>query len=187
MGLCVAATLAGQGRPGLDRWGVLYGPAVLAGEWWRLLTNVFFHGGALHLVMNLSAVWTLGRFLERVLGTWRFALLTLVSALGASAAVLAFDFDAPTLGISGVILGWAGFALPVADPEMRRQLRVWLVQVAVLSLLPGISWAGHLGGFLAGLPAGAALRLGRGRLDLALPALVAVALAAIAGVLQIHR
>jgi len=187
IGLCVLAFGASARFPALHDAGVLYGPAVARGEWWRLLTTALLHGGPLHLVFNLSAVWTLGRWLERVLGTGRFALLTLVGTLGSSAAVLAANFTTPTLGISGVILAWAGFALPISDPSLRQQLRIWLLQVAALSLLPGISWAGHLGGFLAGLPVGLALRGGARRFDLVLPVVALAAAAVIAGALLIHR
>jgi membrane associated rhomboid family serine protease len=57
------------------------------------------------------------------------------------------------------------------------------VQIAVMSLLPGISWAGHLGGFLFGLPLGVALRLGRKVFATALPitAFLAAVLAWFAG------
>jgi rhomboid protease GluP len=139
---------------------VLYGPKVLQGEWWRVLTCVFAHGSVLHILFNMSAVWTLGRMLEAGIGTFRFLITTLVGALGSSFAVLVVNFDQPTLGISGVILAWAGAMLPIVNQAGRRSLGTWLIQVVVISLLPGVSWAGHLGGFVFGVPCGFVMRKG---------------------------
>jgi membrane associated rhomboid family serine protease len=157
---------------GLDGpWGPgrLYGPAVAKGEWWRLFTTLVTHGGPLHLVFNMSGVWTVGRVLEVLLGSVRFSLVTLVTGLGAGLFVLQANYEVPTVGMSGAILGWVGLLLPIIRREGRRQLVVWLVQVTLISLVPGVSWAGHLGGFLSGLPLGLALRKGSKAFSVALP------------------
>jgi membrane associated rhomboid family serine protease len=138
----------------------LYGPAVASGDWWRLVLYALQHGGAIHILFNMSVVWTLGMTLERTLGAWRFAIISLGSCLGSAAVVLLFAFDSQTVGASGMILGWAGVMLPIATRTGRRELTTWLVQVAVISLLPHVSWQGHLGGFLSGIPFGLALRAG---------------------------
>src|SRR5690606_5598304 len=39
--------------------GVLYGPLVALGEWWRVLTGAFLHAGLLHLGMNMWLLWLL--------------------------------------------------------------------------------------------------------------------------------
>ena len=154
----------------------LYGPAVQAGQYWRLLGAVLEHGGILHLVFNMSVVVTLGFTLERGIGSLRFLGLSLVTALGASTFSLLFDFNVPTVGASGMILGWAGAMLPISTRQGRQDLFIWLAQVAVLSLLPFVSWAGHLGGFLFGLPCGLALKQGRQVYARALPILLFLSL-----------
>lgn len=169
VGVSLAVFLLGVGRPALFELGVLHGPAVAAGQWWRVFTCLVTHGGPLHVFFNLSVVWTVGRALETILGSARFFAVTLVTGLGAGLFVLAFNFDTRTVGMSGAILGWLGVLLPIVRPAGRRQLLVWLLQIAVISLLPGVSWAGHLGGFLAGLPLGLALRVGRKAFSAALP------------------
>lgn len=160
----------------------LYGPAVRAGEYWRLLGMVFEHGSALHLFFNMSVVYTLGMSLERAIGSLRFLALSLVTALGGSAFALFFNFDTVTVGASGMILGWGGAMLPISTLQGRRDLMFWLVQVAVISLLPGVSWSGHLGGFVFGLPCGMALRQGPKFYSRAIPVLlfIAAALAVVA-------
>lgn len=139
----------------------LYGPAIQRGEWWRLLAYAVEHGGAIHILFNMSVVWTLGIPMERMLGSWRFLIISLATCLGAAAFSLFFSpFGTQMVGASGMILGWAGAMLPISSRAGRRQLGIWLVQVAIISLLPHVSWQGHLGGFLFGLPFGFALRAG---------------------------
>ncbi|MFL5357150.1 rhomboid family intramembrane serine protease [Archangium sp.] len=142
------------------RWLFLYGPLVQSGQYWRVLTCVFSHGSPFHILFNMMVVYSLGMPLERAIGSGRFLLVSLVTTLGASTFSLLFDFDMPTVGASGMILGWAGAMFVTSTRESRKGLSTWLVQVAIISLLPGVSWAGHLGGFLFGLPMGVALRSG---------------------------
>jgi rhomboid protease GluP len=149
----------------------LYGPAVQAGQWWRVLTAVLVHAGIWHIFFNMMVVVNLGFAVERLLGTPRMVAVSLVSALGSAALVLAFAFRFPTVGASGMILGWAGALLPVVNRQGRQSLAWLLIQVAVISLIPGVSWQGHLGGFLAGLACGGLLRLGGRRFNTLWPAL----------------
>ncbi|RKG55910.1 rhomboid family intramembrane serine protease [Corallococcus sp. AB011P] len=160
----------------------LYGPWVRDGEYWRLLGMVFEHGGAMHLFFNMAAVYSLGASLERGIGSLRFLGLSLVTALGGSAFALFFNFDIVTVGASGMILGWGGAMLPILNQQGRREHLFWLLQVAVISVLPGVSWAGHLGGFVFGLPCGMALRMGPKFYSRAIPVLlfIAAALAVVA-------
>jgi membrane associated rhomboid family serine protease len=181
--VCVAVFLGGVLSPGVEDLLVLNGEAVRAGQWWRVFTWAVVHGGPLHLFFNLTALWSVGRGLEFALRSWRFLLVTLVGALGSAAVVLAFDFSRSTVGLSGVILAWAGAALPLLSRDARKQVWLWLAQVAVLSLLPGVSWAGHLGGFVFGVPFGVALRGGTKRFATVAPfvAFLAAVLAVVAG------
>lgn len=148
---------------------------VSSGEWWRLLSYALEHGSPLHIFFNMSAVYTLGIALERGLGTWRFALVSLATCLGSAAFALSLSYKGPTVGASGMILGWAGAMLPISTRAGRQNLTIWLVQVAVISLLPHVSWQGHLGGFLFGLPFGIALRAGPRWFNRLAPATVLIA------------
>jgi rhomboid protease GluP len=154
----------------------LYGPLVQQGEYWRMLSCAFEHGSVVHIFLNMTVVYSLGFMLERAIGSWRFLGLSFVTALGASAFSLIFNFDVPTVGASGMGLGWAGAMLPIANDKGRRDLGFWLGLIVLISVLPvffeglpRVSWAGHLGGFLFGLPCGVALRQGRSVYSVALP------------------
>ena len=151
------------------------------GEWWRLLTAAFLHIGLVHLVLNMLALLIFGSELERQLGRWRFLALYLVAALGGAAAIELFGSPGrPVAGASTAIyglLGGLGVLMLVRRQDVRGLATLLAINI-VLSLLPGVSLLGHLGGLVAGALAAAVLVLGRRR-----PALQASGLAGLAVVL----
>ncbi|QGK71917.1 rhomboid family intramembrane serine protease [Allosaccharopolyspora coralli] len=131
------------------------------GDWWRILTSGFLHIGAVHLLMNMLALWVLGRDLEVVFGWLRFIAVYLLSLLGGSAAVfLMGDMAQPVAGASGAVYGLMG-AIAVAAVRLKLNLRPILVVIAVNVIIsvtiPGISLLGHLGGIVVGALTSAAL------------------------------
>lgn len=141
--------------------GVLWPPVVAGGEWWRIVTAGFLHFGPFHLLMNMLALWFLGRDLEQLLGKLRFTALYGLSLLGGSLAVYLFeDIDRATAGASGAIYGLLGGIL-VAAIRLRLDLTYILVVIGINAVISfqveGISWLGHLGGFVVGSVVTAAL------------------------------
>ena len=132
----------------------LAGP--LDGGWWQVITSAFTHISPLHLGMNMLALWLLGPAIERVLGRARFLAVYFVSALTASALILWLaPATTTTLGASGAISGLMG-ALLVLVLRHRGDVRTvlfWIGVNVVVTILgsAGISWQGHLGGFVGGL------------------------------------
>lgn len=145
-----------NGFPELDRLGLLWGPAVSAGQDWRLVTSGFLHGGLFHLGFNVYLLYVLGQQLERSLGSARFILLYAGSLIGGALAVMAFDWNQPTLGASGAVLGLAGgFAIALLsqgnDPRRSPVFGLVILNLGLPLLIPGISFWGHAGGVLAGM------------------------------------
>ena len=62
-------------------WGANFGPATQDGEWWRLGSAMFLHFGAVHLTLNLWALWDGGQLVERMYGHARFAGIYFASGL----------------------------------------------------------------------------------------------------------
>jgi membrane associated rhomboid family serine protease len=138
----------------ISRDGVLFPLGIAAGEWWRLITSGFLHDGPFHLLMNMLALYFLGRELEVLLGKVRFSALYLLSLLGGSAAVFLLGHpEQPTLGASGAIYGLLGGIL-VAAIRLRVDLTFILVVIGINLVIsfqvPNISWLAHLGGFAVG-------------------------------------
>jgi membrane associated rhomboid family serine protease len=148
----------------LHRMGALEPYAVVNGEYWRLFTALFLHGGFLHLGFNLFALYVLGLPLERSIGTMRFAACYLISGLGSSVGVVAlttlgFVQDAQVIGASGCIMGvvgaWAGFLLrhrqaPLAKQRLANIAVIVAIQTAFDLSTPQVSMAAHMCGLVAG-------------------------------------
>jgi membrane associated rhomboid family serine protease len=134
--------------------GVLFGPVVADGEWWRLITAAFLHYGPLHLGMNMLVLWIIGPALEEYLGHGRYALLYLVSGLAGSAGALLVSANDLTVGASGAIWGIMGAAVVLE----RRRIYVFggqamglvVFNLVISFLIPGISLGGHIGGGIGG-------------------------------------
>jgi len=169
----VAMTLAGvsmldnpSGQE-LVRWGANFGPLTVSGQWWRLLTCVFIHGGLLHIGFNMWCLWSLGRLAESVYGHWTFASVYLITGLAASLASLIWNPVILSVGASGAIFGIAGaliasfylgeFSLPRA--AMAGTLRSVVVFVGYNlffgAVIARTDNAAHIGGLLMGLLLGA--------------------------------
>ena len=166
IGINVAVYLAqvatGDRQSGLYEEGILWPYGVASGDWWRLLTSAFLHLSITHIAFNMVTLYLFGPPVERVLGTLRFVVAYLTTALVASVAVMWLSDPAGgTAGASGAIYGLFGLAL-VMNLRRREDVRGLLVLLAIgalMSLRGGISWQGHLGGFVAGLLVGAAFLL----------------------------
>jgi membrane associated rhomboid family serine protease len=132
---------------------ILLGPGgISAGEYYRLVTSMFLHLGLLHLLMNMWALWVLGRMLETVLGPIRFLVLYLVAGLGGSVAVYLFTPYPGGAGASGAIFGLFA-ALFIVLKRLRRDVSSIIPLLVInlaISFIPGISLAAHLGGLVTG-------------------------------------
>ena len=140
-------------------------------ELYRIVTAAFFHGGLMHILMNMTATVAIGGTLERMMGTAQYALTilwgvmltgllhvlaswTLATSLGDQAFV-----RQPSVGFSGVI-----FALAVIDSSwataptrsvygifsVPSKLYPWVLLLIMQVIIPNVSFLGHLSGILVG-------------------------------------
>ncbi len=156
--LLIGVYLGQMTVPGLTESYALISSLVVRGQWWRLVTGQLLHANLLHLAANCYFGWNIGARVERVVGPLRMVEITLPSLLGAGASITLGGGNA--VGFSGVLFGWLaswlGFHLTSRFPALRltgAQRNAYLQLLAVnlvISLLPGISALGHLGGFVSG-------------------------------------
>jgi membrane associated rhomboid family serine protease len=177
VGICLAVIQKGDLKAFLS-WGgeglILYetgaysGMALVSGQWWRLIATCFLHAGLLHLGTNMLALYSFGRLAERMFGGPALLVLYLVSGLGGSVAAAIAGPNVGCVGASGAICGivtaeiaWLllnrGHLPPAYFGQILASFRNTIVLVILISLVPGVSWQGHLGGAIAGFFAGAAL------------------------------
>jgi membrane associated rhomboid family serine protease len=173
-GRVVSAAIAGaQAFPGIDD-----------GGYYRLITAMFIHYGLLHLLMNMWALWILGRQLEGVLGRARFLALYLLAGLGGNVAAYLFSPNALSAGASTALFGlFAAYAIVVRrlGGSLSSVIPILAINLIITFAVPGISIAGHLGGLVVGGVVGAGLayapREARNQVQLATLAGVLVLLA----------
>jgi membrane associated rhomboid family serine protease len=148
---------------GLFMWGANFRPAVLDGQWWRLLTSTFLHGGAMHLVSNMIGLVFVGTLVEPVLGKRKFAVVYLLAGIIASLNSAWQHVATVSVGASGAIFGLYGVFLAlllakVFPKDFRRQfLRMSIIFIGynlAMGFTGNIDNAAHAGGLLTGLAAG---------------------------------
>jgi rhomboid protease GluP len=149
--------------------GVNFGPLTLSGEYWRLFTAGFLHGGIIHIAVNMWCLWSLGRLSERLFGRWQTFVIYMLTGVGGALLSIANSPDHGELGASGAVFGIVGAVmagvkfgnLDLSTGE-KRAVFSSAVSFAVLNFVLGFSQVGsgifgtvdnmcHLGGFVSGL------------------------------------
>jgi len=151
-------------------------PALVIREFrvWQLVTYMFLHGGLLHILFNMLALWMFGAELERVWGTREFLKFYFVTGVGAGLltvmfSLLPFGF-AQQLQYS-IVIGASGaiYALLLAYALYfpNRPIYMWMlfpipakIFVLIMGAIAfyssfadtggGVANATHLGGLLIG-------------------------------------
>lgn len=135
---------------------------VQAGEYWRLVSANFLHGGLFHFIFNMYALIFIGFYLEPFLGKWKFILAILLTGIVAAATSMWWhDISLVSVGASGAIFGLYGVFGALLSTELipfrvRKALFASIGAFVVYNLVyglmkEGIDNAAHIGGFLAGL------------------------------------
>lgn len=101
----------------LLKWGANFRLYTEGGDWWRLITCTFIHIGIIHLLLNMYALFSIGVYLEPVLGRWK--LLTAYLATGILASLTSIWWHANTIsaGASGAIFGLYGVFLALLTTQ----------------------------------------------------------------------
>ena len=151
------------------------------GPLWSMLTMVShagLHGGTTHLVFNVLWLLAFATPVVRAVGTVRYLILFVLSAMAGAAVYWAVDPGAVVIviGASGAVSGMMGAALrylfanepgkpatrrlaPLTNPRLLMFAGGWLVINLIFGLVGfgaggenvQIAWQAHVGGFLAGL------------------------------------
>lgn len=153
-------------------------------DYFTLLTNMFLHGGWMHLIGNMLFLWVFGDNIEAILGKVKFLLFYVAGGIAASAAHILSNPDSqiPAIGASGAISAVLGAYLVMFPASKVRVwviyifrsfhipaiyfLGIWFVQQflsGIASVVPnadgaGVAWWAHIGGFVFGVIAGFIIR-----------------------------
>lgn len=131
-------------------------------EEWRYIAAVFLHNGFDHLFFNSFAILVITPPLERIMGTFKYALLYLMSGILGNVISVAYYTNVVgkntiLVGASGAIYGVYGAFLYIAlfqnhlmDEASRKMLYTLLIMGIMFSFAPGIGWVAHFGGMISG-------------------------------------
>lgn len=153
----------GQGIFDIDRRTLLLFGAkepefIFAGQWWRLITAGFLHGGIVHILMNSWVIFDLGATVEEFYGTARYLVLYFVSTV-AGFMLSTLWSPAISVGASAGLFGLLGAMIAIGvrsrtpmAAAMRAHYTQWAIWGVVIGFLPGLRTdnAAHIGGLAAG-------------------------------------
>ncbi|HEY7498097.1 MAG TPA: rhomboid family intramembrane serine protease [Vicinamibacterales bacterium] len=155
-----------------DYFGLVPASVIKRGWIWQLVTYMFLHGGALHILFNMLGIWMFGVELERRWGTNFFLKYYFVSGIGGGLTFLLISllpfaavapmYFTPAVGASGALFGLL-LAYAIYWPERPVLLvltfvpaRIFVMIYGGLALLNtfqpsrGVADAAHLGGMVFG-------------------------------------
>ena len=135
---------------------------------WQLATYTFLHGGFMHILFNMLALWMFGREIEEVWGRQRFMRFYFICAIGAGICILLANYlipsgrpDIPTIGASGAVFGvmlvsamlwpdrivYFNFLFPI---KMKYLVMIYgaIAFYSSADMNSGVSNIGHVGGLL---------------------------------------
>src|SRR5213076_827332 len=82
-------------------WGGNVGPWTLNGDWWRLVTAGFVHGGFITMLFIMWCLLSLGRLSERLFGKWQTFAIYIVTGVGGALLSIAQNPRHQEVGASG--------------------------------------------------------------------------------------
>lgn len=132
---------------------------IVNGEWWRLVTAGFLHGGVLHILMNTWVLFDLGMTADHIFGTPRFLVIYLVSSVFGFVASMMWSPGSISVGASAAACGLIGAMIAYGhrsgDSWVRSTYLRWAVVLLAFGLLvPMVDNAAHIGGGVAGFIVG---------------------------------
>ncbi len=141
--------------------GAKYGPFIAAGQWWRLVTAGFLHGGIMHILFNSYSLMNVGAHVEEMYGMSRMAVIYLVATItgfGLSywwSPVTSIGASAGVFGLLGAMLAWGiQWRRTSYGAEVKSQYSRWLVLGLLMSVTGQIDMGAHVGGLAGGFAVG---------------------------------
>jgi len=138
------------------RFGASYPPLNFHGQWWRLITAGFLHGGIMHILMNSWVLFDLGAQVEEVFGPRRMYVIYLFSTITGFAAStlwghLSVGASAGIFGLIGAMIALGMQSKSMVGDAIKSHYSRWAVYSLIMGLLfPMTDMAAHIGGIMGG-------------------------------------
>ena len=137
----------------------VYGPYIVNGQYYRLITGTFLHADIFHILFNAYALYIIGSQIESFMGKFKYLIIYLGSALFGSMFSITFSNNA-SVGASGAIFGLMGALLYFGyhyRVYLGNTLKSQIIPLIVLNLVLGLLSGGaidnfaHIGGLIGGV------------------------------------
>ena len=137
----------------------VYGPDIRKGEYFRLLTGGFLHGGILHLFFNCYTLYIIGSQVESYLGKTKYSMIYFMSLLIASLTSMTFGGETMSIGASGAIFGIMGaliyfgyhYRVFLGNIVKTQIIPLVLLNLSLGFILTGVDNFAHIGGLIGGV------------------------------------
>ncbi len=151
------------------------------GQYWRLVTAGFLHGGIFHILMNSWVLFDLGAEVEQLYGTSRLIVFYFVSTVTGfwTSSHVGYGYSvgssAGIFGLIGAMLAFGVFDRSALAGQVKSFYMRWLIYGLVISFIPGVDKWAHFGGLAGGFVTGWVASTPRARLMWKEPLLRALA------------
>ncbi|HXS36178.1 MAG TPA: rhomboid family intramembrane serine protease [Flavipsychrobacter sp.] len=132
---------------------------VMNGEYWRLLTSIFIHGGLMHLVANMFGLAIAGFLLEPIIKRYLFLASFVITGIISSLASI-YWYTGISVGASGAILGLYGIIISFLATNIYPKgikkvfwyfMAIYCGSAIIFGFLNNTDNAAHLGGLISGI------------------------------------
>lgn len=128
------------------------------GQYFRLVSCMFLHGGIVHLAVNMYSLYAIGPMIEKVYGKTKYIAIYFFAGICASIFSYVFSISV-SIGASGAIFGLLGAVLVFAikskgktgNAFIRSILSIIFINILIGVTLPNIDNFAHVGGLLGGM------------------------------------
>ncbi len=139
-----------------------YGPLINKGQYFRLFTCMFLHGGITHLLCNMYSLYIVGQQIEVIYGKLKYIIIYVITGVLSSFISYIMEPEVLSVGASGAIFGLVGALLAFAYSERNKMNKKYisgLIQVTMINLIIGFTMDNidnyaHIGGVLSGIVIG---------------------------------
>jgi len=148
--------------------------SALHGQWWRLITYNFLHGGVLHILFNMLALVFFASDVRQHFSQRAAVTIFLASGIIGGIPQLLLSPELPMVGASAGIMGLWGAMLAgglrmkdvptgyrrLSEAIQWKRMLFWTASQIVLDhVIPGIAGWAHLGGLVVGFSLGFVWRM----------------------------
>jgi rhomboid protease GluP len=142
------------------KWGSNFTVLTLSGDWWRLITSIFIHFGIIHVLMNMYCLYSIGVYLEPMLGKVKYVTAYLCTGVLASLVSLWWHTEGTnSAGASGAVFGMYGLFLALLTTDLipksvrdalLKSIGIFIFYNLAYGMKGGVDNAAHVGGLISG-------------------------------------